>query len=192
VAEMRQPLRLLVVADEEPPAGAAGLVSANRPDAVVTLGDLPAEWLRGLSGVGVPVMGVHGNHDAAGDLDSAGIVDLHLERIELGGWSFTGFDGSPRYSGGPFEYDQQEARELARRLPPADVLVCHSPPAGVNDDPGDPVHSGFEGLREWVDEHHPLRILHGHTIPDPRTRTGRLGDTQVTWVRGARVVMLEE
>jgi Icc-related predicted phosphoesterase len=192
VPEIRQTLKLLVVADEEPPAGAAELVSANRPDAVITLGDLPADWLLGLSGTGVPLMGVHGNHDAEGDLEAAGIGDLHLGRRELGGWSFTGFEGSPRYSGGRFEYDQEEARELARRLPSADVLVSHSPPAGVNDDPADPVHSGFGGLREWVDEHRPLWILHGHTTPDPRTRTGRVGDTPVIWVRGARVVLLED
>ncbi len=192
MAEVRQPLKLVVVADEEPPAAAAELVSGNRPDAVVTLGDLPAEWLRGLSGAGVPLMGVHGNHDGEGDLAAAGIRDLHLGRVELGGWSFAGFEGSPRYSGGPFQYDEEEARELMLRLPRADVLVCHSPPAGVNDEPGDPVHSGFAALREWVDEHHPLQILHGHTTPDPRTRTGRLGHTRVTWVRGARVVTLED
>jgi Icc-related predicted phosphoesterase len=192
VPQIRQPLKLLVVADEEPPAGAAELVSANRPDAVVTLGDLPADWLLGLAGTGVPLMGVHGNHDAEGDLEAAGIRDLHLARRELGGWSFTGFEGSPRYSGGRFEYAQEEASELARRLPGADVLVSHSPPARVNDDPADPVHSGFAGLREWVDEHHPLWILHGHTTPDPRTRTGRVGDTRVIWVRGARVAILED
>ena len=157
---------------------------------MVTLGDLPAGWLRGLRAADVPVIGVHGNHDEEGDLAAAGIRDLHLERFELGGWSFAGFEGSPFYSGARFEYGEDEARAMARRLPAADVLVCHSPPAGVNDDPADPVHSGFAALREWVDEHHPLRILHGHTTPDPRTRVGLMGDTEVTWVRGARVVLL--
>ena len=190
VAEPRQPLKLLVVADEEPPAGAEELVRANGPDAVVTLGDLPAGWLRGLRGAAVPVMGVHGNHDGDGDLVAAGVLDLHLERLELGGWSFAGFEGSPRYSGGPFEYEEHEVRAMVRRLPSADVLVCHSPPAGVNDEPEDPAHTGFAALRDWVDEHHPLRILHGHTTPDPRTRIGRLGHTEVTWVRGGRVVIL--
>jgi uncharacterized protein len=190
VTAPRQPLKLLVVADEEPPAGAEELVSANGPDAVVTLGDLPAGWLRGLHGAAVPVIGVHGNHDGESDLAAADILDLHLERFELGGWSFAGFEGSPRYSGGRFQYEQDEAREMSRLLPSADVLVCHSPPAGVNDEPGDPAHTGFAGLRDWVDEHHPLRILHGHTTPDPRTRIGRLARTEVTWVRGARVVML--
>ena len=99
MAELRQPLKLLVVADEEPPAGAEELVSANAPDAVVTLGDLPAGWLRGLRAADVPVIGVHGNHDEEGDLAAAGIRDLHLERFELGGWSFAGFEGSPRLLG---------------------------------------------------------------------------------------------
>ena len=179
-----------MVADEAPPVGAADLVSANRPDAVVTLGDVPAGWLRGLRGVAVPLMGVHGNHDHEGDLAAAGIADLHLERLGWAGGPSPASRGSPRYSGGRFEYDEDEARALARRLPGADVLVCHCPPAGVNDDPTDPVHSGFAALREWMDEHHPLRILHGHTTPDPRTSTGRVGETAVTWVRGAKVAML--
>ena len=33
-------------------------------------------------------------------------------------------------------------------------------------------------------------VSHGHTTPDPRTRVRRLGDTEVVWVRGARVVEL--
>ena len=192
VPEIRQALKLLVVADEEPPAGAAELVSANRPDAVVTLGDLPADWLLGLSGTGVPLMGVHGNHDGEGDLEAAGIDDLHLKRTEFRGWSFTGFEGSPR-SGRALRVRPGGGARAARRLAERRRAGLATPrPRAVNDDPADPRAFRFAGLREWVDEHRPLRILHGHTTPDPRTRTGRVGDTQVIWVRGARVVLLED
>ena len=37
------------------------------------------------------------------------------------------------------------AARLVRKLPPADVLICHCPPFGVNDDPEDPAHVGFVG-----------------------------------------------
>ncbi|HEX8103628.1 MAG TPA: metallophosphoesterase [Solirubrobacteraceae bacterium] len=183
-------MRLLVLADEPPRADPAELVAQNAPAAVVTLGDIVPEAIAGLRSVGVPRVGVHGNHDAVGALAPLGIRDLHLGRIELGGWSFAGFEGCVRYRPGPHQFTQAEAGRLAARLPPADVLVCHCPPRGVNDEPGDPAHVGFDALRAWVERHRPRYLLHGHTTPDPRTRVSRLGDTEVVWVRGARVVEL--
>jgi uncharacterized protein len=184
-------VRLLVVADEEPKVDAATLVAGNEPDAVVTLGDLPLDWLNGLRELEIPRLGVHGNHDREGDLEAAGIHDLHLGRVELDGWSFAGFEGCVRYSAGPHQYTQDEAATLVARLPTADVLISHCPPAGVNDEPDDPAHSGFVALREWVEQHRPRQLLHGHTTPDPRRRTSGLGETAVHWVRGARIVLLE-
>jgi hypothetical protein len=35
-----------------------------------------------------------------------------------------------RYGPGPHQYTQDEAAELASRLPAADVLLCHCPPRG--------------------------------------------------------------
>jgi len=183
-------LRLLVLADEPPPADPAGLAAANAVDAVVTLGDLEPACLASLATAGVPLLGVHGNHDAPGDLAALGIDDLHLRRALLGGWSLAGFEGCVRYRDGPFQYTQEQAAALAERLPAADVLVCHCPPQGVDDEPGDPAHAGFAALRAWVDRHRPRYVLHGHTTPDPRTRVHRLGATEVVWVRGARVVEL--
>lgn len=184
-------MRVLALADEPPPGDAAELVAANRPDVVVTLGDLQPDWIASLSGVDVPRLGVHGNHDGEQELQSLGIRDLHLERAEVGGWSFCGFEGCVRYGPGPHQYTQEEAGELASRLRAADVLLCHCPPSGVNDEPDDPAHAGFLALREWVARHQPLYLLHGHTTPDPRTRVHRLGQTEVRWIRGAVVLELE-
>jgi predicted phosphodiesterase len=78
-------MRLLAFADEPPPADAAELVASNEPDAVVTLGDLQPGWIASLSGVGVPRLGVHGNHDGEHDLQALDIRDLHLARAEVGG-----------------------------------------------------------------------------------------------------------
>jgi len=169
---------------------AAELVSGNHPDAVVTLGDLPSDWMLELRGLDLPLLGVHGNHDADHDLAQAGVQDMHLRVAEVGGWTFAGFEGCVRYSEGPHQYTQEQARALARQLPAAEVLLCHCPPAGVNDELDDPVHRGFSGLREWVERHGPRHVLHGHTTPDPRHRISRLGDTEVHWIRGARTVVL--
>ena len=183
-------VRIVAFADEPPPVDAAELVEANAPDAVVTLGDLRPDWIASLGGLDVPRLGVHGNHDAPGDLAASGVRDLHRARVEAGGWSFAGFEGCVRYGNGPHQYTQDEAAELVSWLPRADVLVCHCPPLGINDEPDDPAHAGFRGLREWVDRHHPRYVLHGHTTPDPRTRVHRVGATEVVWVRGFRVVEL--
>jgi uncharacterized protein len=93
-----------------------------------------------------------------------------------------------RYGGGG---PQKQASRLARRLPAADVLLCHCPPSGINDDPEDPAHVGFEGLRAWVDRHHPRHVLHGHTHPIAGLAGTRYGDARVHWVSGARVLQLD-
>jgi Icc-related predicted phosphoesterase len=183
-------MRLLAFADEAPRADAAELVALNRPDAVITLGDLEPDWIASLARVELPRLGIHGNHDGEHELAGVGIDDLHLSRVEVGGWTFCGFEGSVRYHEGPHQYTQQEAAILARVLPAAEVLLCHCPPWGVNDDPSDPAHAGFRALRDWVERHRPRYLLHGHTTPDPRTRTHRLGATEVMWIRGAVLVEL--
>jgi uncharacterized protein len=184
-------MRLLAFADEPPPADAADLVAANEPQLVVTLGDLNADWIASLASTDVPKLGVHGNHDADDALTALGIRDLHMSRAEVGGWSFAGFEGSVLgHVPGVHQYSQEEAARYVETLPPADVLLTHSPPLGVNDEPDDPTHVGFEALREWVERHRPLYLLHGHTTPDPRTRIWRLGPTEVVWVRGAMTIEL--
>jgi hypothetical protein len=184
-------MRVLAFADEPPPADAAELVAANQPDLVVTLGDLDRDRIASLASTDVPKLGVHGNHDGEDDLAALGVRDVHMTRVEVGGWSFAGFGGSVRrHAPGAHQYSQEEAARLVRRLPRADVLLAHAPPSGVNDEPDDPAHVGFEALREWVERNQPRYVLHGHTTPDPRTRVWRLGPTEVVWVRGAVTVDL--
>ena len=143
----------------------------------------------------LPKFGVRGNHDIEPYMEQYGIEDLHLRRIELeSGLSVCGFEGCVAYrrdhgEHGP-AYSQRKAARLVRKLPPADVLICHCPPFGVNDDPEDPAHVGFVALREWVLEHRPRLLLHGHTHPNPATLDDRLGDTRIVYVNGARVVDL--
>lgn len=184
-------MRLLVLADEPPQGDPAEFARRGSIDAVVTLGDLTSATLEPLDRVRLPRLGVHGNHDPAGTLVAGGIDDVHMRRVEVGGWSFAGFEGCVRFGrGGPHQRTQREAAKLVRRLPGADVLVCHCPPAGVNDEPDDPAHIGFEALNGWIAEHRPRYLLHGHTQPDPRTRRRCVGDTEVIWVRGVRVIEL--
>ena len=179
-------MRILAFADEPPHGPIDELVASCKPELIVLLGDLEPAWTDGLASIDLPKVGVLGNHDAEDALAAVGAEDIQLRRVEVGGLTFSGFGGSPRYSrDGVNEWTEKEAAKLVGRLPAADVLLTHSPPAGVNDDPGDPVHRGSPALREWVERQRPAWLLHGHTLPDPVQRVKRLGDTRVVHVRGA-------
>ena len=104
----------------------------------------------------IPRVGVHGNHDPSDLLEELEVEDLHGRRTSLGGLPWRASRAACSYGrGGPHQYTQRQATKLARKLPAADVLIAHCPPAGVNDDPEDPAHVGYEGLRDWVDRHRP-------------------------------------
>jgi uncharacterized protein len=136
--------------------------------------------------VALPKLGVRGNHDEPGLLDALGVQDLHLRSAGLGGLSFSGFGGAPQY-----DWTEEEAERDLERLPAADVLLTHSPPAGVNDEPDDPVHRGSPALRAWVERWQPRWLLHGHTLPNPAAAVTELGPTRVIHVRGAMPLHLE-
>ena len=189
-------MRVLALADRPFHADVEKLASQCDVEAIVTLGDLEPSWLETLDRVKLPKLGVYGNHDAEPYMTWFGIDNVHINRIDLdGGTSFSGFEGcvSYRRSGtakvGP-SYTQREAKKLIKKLPAADVLLCHCPPRGVNDDPDDPAHIGFEALREWVLKHQPRWLLHGHVHPTPGSLLKKLGDTRIVYVNGARVVDL--
>jgi Icc-related predicted phosphoesterase len=185
-------VRVLALADKRPPIDPALMATQMGVQAVVCLGDLDRAWIESLTSLDLPKLGVHGNHDPPQLLREVEVEDLHGRRTALGGITVAGFEGCVRYGGGgPHHHTQKQATRLARRLPAADVLLCHCPPLGINDDPEDPAHVGFEGLREWVDRHRPRHILHGHTHPVAGLARTRHGDTRVHWISGARVVQLD-
>jgi Icc-related predicted phosphoesterase len=180
---------VLALADRRPLPDPAVIARQRGVDAIFCLGDLDRAWIESLENVDVPVFGVHGNHDEEFVLQDLGIDDLHLRRTSLRGLTVAGFEGCVRYGlGGPHQFTQKEASKLARKLPSADVLLCHCPPRGVNDDPADPAHIGFDGLRKWVDRHKPRHLLHGHVHPIAGEVMTRYGDTRVHFIRGVSVL----
>jgi uncharacterized protein len=186
-------MRVLALADKRPPLDVAALARQRGVDAVVCLGDLDRAWLEPLMALrGVPLLGVHGNHDPPGLLQEVEVEDLHLRRTNTGGMTFAGFEGCVRYGGGgAHQYTQRQTCKLAKRLPAADVLLCHCPPLGINDDPEDPAHVGMEGLLRWVDRHEPRHVLHGHVHPYGSRLMTRYNDTKIHWVLGAQVLRLD-
>jgi uncharacterized protein len=185
-------MRVLALADKRPPVDPAQMARQMCVDAVFCLGDLDRAWIEPLMGLDIPAYGVHGNHDPEHALRDLEIQDLHLRRTQLaGGLTVAGFEGCVEYQkGAVHQYTQKKASRLAHKLPAADILLCHCPPLGINDDPEDRAHVGFEGLRDWVDEHRPRHVLHGHTHPVAGRAVKRYGDTQVHWIYGAKLLEL--
>jgi Icc-related predicted phosphoesterase len=184
-------MRVLALADKRPVIDPATLARQKGVDAVFCLGDLDRAWIESLMSLPIPRFGVHGNHDPDDVLRDLEIEDLHMRRTQVGGVTVAGFEGCVRYGrGSAYQYTQRQANKLAKRLPAADVLLCHCPPLGINDDEDDPAHVGFEGLRKWVDHYRPRHLLHGHTHPLPGQTVERYGDTQVHYVSGARFLEL--
>jgi Icc-related predicted phosphoesterase len=181
-------VRALVLADEPPYVPLARLLKRD-VDVVLCLGDLSRQDLEPLADLRLPKLGVHGNHDDGGEFTGLGIESIHLRRVEVGGLCFGGFSGSHEYHRDPrYTWTQKESKKLLSKLGHVDVLLSHSPPFGINDDPDDPAHVGLVGLREYVEREHPAMLLHGHTYPPLPVE--RFGETQVRHVRGHRFVTL--
>jgi uncharacterized protein len=185
-------MRVLALADKRPLIDPATMARQRRVAAVFCLGDLDRAWIESLMSLDIPTFGVHGNHDPENLLRDLEVEDLHLKRTRLGGGiTVAGFEGCVRYGRGKtHQYTQREANKLVKRLPGADILLCHCPPLGINDDPDDPAHIGFEGLRDWVDRHQPRHLLHGHTHPLPGQAIGRYGETAVHYISGVKILEL--
>jgi Icc-related predicted phosphoesterase len=163
-------LRALVLADERPYVPIERLLERD-VDVVLCLGDLSRRDLEPLADARLPKLGVHGNHDR--------------------GDEFGGFSGSNEYHAEPrYTWSQKKASKLLRKFGHVDVMLAHSPPLGVNDDPEDAAHTGLVGLREYVERERPAMLLHGHTYPPLPVE--RWGDTEVRHVRGHRYVTLPQ
>src|SRR3712207_6788006 len=105
---------VLALADRRPVPDAATLAEQRRVDAVFCLGDLDRAWIESLPGLGIPCVGVHGNHDPPDLLRELEIEDLHLRRTSIGGMTVAGFEGCVRYAArGDHQYTQRQAADLA-------------------------------------------------------------------------------
>jgi 3',5'-cyclic AMP phosphodiesterase CpdA len=128
-----------------------------------------------------------------------GCINIDGRVVDEAGLRVAGLGGSVRYSPGPNQYTQAEMISRALRLemrarlkrggPGIDVLVAHSPPLGVGDDPDDPAHQGFRALRGLVKRLSPRVLLHGHIHPyGTQKPVLRLGTTEVHNVVGHKVL----
>ena len=152
-------------------------------DLVVSCGDLPLYYVDFVaSTLDVPCILVHGNHAAGEEFkhhDSLNPqprnpLDIDERVVCEGGLLMAGLDGCIRYNSNPrFQYTQGEMWLKIGHLAPSllwnrategrflDVLVAHSPPAGIHDGP-DRAHTGFNSFLWFMRRFKPRYLLHGH------------------------------
>jgi Icc-related predicted phosphoesterase len=208
-----RPLNVLAVCDEVDSRLYGPTQSAcQRPDLILSCGDLPAYYLDYLvSKLDVPMYAVHGNHDAVPPMEGSrafsacGASWIGGQGIRTpDGLLLAGFDGSLRYNAGAYQSSQAEMQAAVRRMVPwlmlnrmrygryLDVLVTHAPPRGIHD-ASDRCHTGFDAYTWLIKTFKPRYHLHGHVhIYDRRSETRtRVCETDVINVYPFRELELE-
>lgn len=144
----------------------------KEPDIIVTLGDISVQDLRIIKrtadNLGIPAIGICGNHDEPFALQSVGIDDLHGKVKTIDGVTFAGIGGSLRYKRSNYMFlTQQQSIDIAKSLPKADVLISHEKPysgwffdkkAQYAKDP----HAGLVGITKYIRQNKPKIHLYGH------------------------------
>jgi len=179
--------RILAVADTTETWTDETIHAARSADVILALGDLYSVDLKRLQ-VGTPMLGVYGNHCSRGYLEALGVCELSTSDNPVAvsrlnnGVTILGVSGCVRYNrAADHQWTQEEYREALRGAPRCDWVVTHCPPRGVNDH-DDLAHNGIDALRDYVDDHAPLHLFHGHTYPEvPVTQ---VGDTKIHYVHG--------
>lgn len=144
----------------------------KEPDLIVTLGDISIQDLRIIErtadNLGIPAIGICGNHDEPFALQSVDIDDLHCKAKTIDGVTFAGIGGSLRYKRSNYMFlTQQQSIDIAKKLPKADVLITHDKPytgwfadtkAQFAKDP----NAGLVGIAQYVRKNKPKYHLYGH------------------------------
>jgi Icc-related predicted phosphoesterase len=184
-------MKILAIADRPPTKSIISLVNENNLELICTLGDLDEFSLAELKDINhIPKIGVYGNHDSGQYFESLNIINLHLKTFEYKGFTFGGFEGSVRYKENPYAimYTQEEAFEMLKDFPGVDVMIAHSPPYGINDEPDELAHQGFKALRKYIEEKRPKYFLHGHTYPSEENLVTQFGDTKIIYVFRDKII----
>lgn len=183
-------MRILAIADRAPDGRIQDILAQNAIDVIVTLGDLEMMQIRALEDVTtIPKLGVYGNHCSGMYMPELGIENMHLATKTIAGLTFGGFEGCVKYKESSAKmYTQEEASRMLASFPRVDIMLVHCPPFGVNDDQDDIAHTGFIGLRDYVEREKPRALLHGHTYPSDQGMVTQLGGTRIEYVFGHRII----
>jgi len=121
-----------------------------------------------LASIGLPVLYIMGNDDLV-ELNSASarVQSLHGRRIQLGPYTFVGYQYSLPFMGGTFEKPETgiaaDLKALEHLVSADTVFVSHSPAFGVLDPGFDETQIGSHALRELLERRAWRLHVHGHS-----------------------------
>jgi Icc-related predicted phosphoesterase len=184
-------MRILAIADRQFNLALPEYIAKNAIDLVLLLGDLKFIDICDLAEVKIPILGVYGNHCSGDYFPEIKAKNAHLTEQRIQGYSFLGFEGCPYYKGGKHEYSQEEALRLLNESNPVDILIAHSPAAGINSSNQEP-HQGFDALKLYLENNSPKFFFHGHSYPPETQKVSRFNKTIVYWVEGVEVIDLNQ
>lgn len=105
--------------------------------------------------------GVLGNHDDFGLLENNGITNINMKTIDVNGVTILGFQGSNRYKEGNYPmYTQEEAFDVLKDAPYADILVSHD--SSFEALATNSAHCGLKAIRGLLKEKGIPLHIHGH------------------------------
>lgn len=140
-------MKVLALADRSHHENLKEIIDLNNIDIVILLGDLKYIDVCGLErSEHTSDRCLHGNHCTSHYLEKLKFINCHMQQHMINNLSFIGFKGCPYYKGGEHEFDQEEAERLLGLAPKSDILLAHSPAAGINSNEESP-HQGFDGLK---------------------------------------------
>ena len=165
-------MNVLLISDEADPALWDCYVPGRLKDydLILSAGDLDAEYLSFLvTMTNVPVLYVHGNHNASYDrFPPEGCECIEDRLVTVNGLRILGLGGSAVYSGERHQYTERQMRRRIARLNRAvkkaggvDIVLTHCPPRGFGD-ADDYAHRGFEAFLPMLDKWKPQALVHGH------------------------------
>lgn len=178
-------MRILTISDQVVTLlyGPAIRQVVGKIDLILSCGDLPHYYIDYvISMLDAPCYLVQGNHASGAEFvvrDAPGSapwrpMDIDQRVLMEQGLILAGLEGSIRYNRNPrFQYTQNEMWLKIWRLTPRllwnrlrygralDILVAHSPPAGIHDGPDRP-HQGFKSFLWLMRTFKPRYLLHGH------------------------------
>lgn len=152
-------------------------IGDHSPDVLIVAGDIVnythnERLFREIDSLEVPVLAVRGNSDPYWHERRyqryPNITSLHLNKVDIGGFSFTGIGGTLPV---PFRsrfrlLERRLLENIKRLLDRRTVLVVHPPPHGTLDRVMGRFSAGAKGVCELMDHCRPPLVLCGHIHED--------------------------
>ena len=139
-------------------------------DLILSCGDLKPQYLSFLASFSkVPILYVHGNHDDCYEIAPPdGCICIENKIYVYRGVRIMGLGGSIRYNNGKNQYTQAQMKQRVRKMwlsikkhKGIDILLTHSPAAGINDGE-DHVHKSYSNGFKREDKYKTTVVINGY------------------------------